>query len=117
MFQVYFVDYGNCAKVGTLELYKYDEKWDKYPAYALNFRINGIKETIEYDFAARRALEQIMNAECEATIVDIEHCEKLNRDTYVVDLLDENGLNIAETILHKGYGVPFKHLPNHASLQ
>lgn len=117
VFQVYFVDYGNCAKVQTLELFEYNDKWDKYPAYALHFRVNGIKETNPYDQAARQAIEQIMTTECEATVVDIEYSEKLNRNTYVVDLLDENGLNVAQTLLSKNMVLRDENLANHASTQ
>lgn len=106
VFQVFYVDYGNCAKVQTLQMYKYDDKWDKYPAYVLHFRLNGIKETISYDYPSRHAIEEIMISECEATVVNIECCEKMNRNTYVVDLLDENGLNVAETLINKNYALP-----------
>lgn len=116
-FQVYFVDYGNCAKMQTLQLYKYDEKWDKYPVYALHFRLNGVEEVNPWDHRAREAIEQIMITECEATIVDIIHCEKLNRNTYVVDLRDENGLDVAKTLINKNYALPIKHLANHAARQ
>lgn len=101
VFKVFYVDYGNCEKVNTSQIYKYDTKWDEYPPYALHFRINGIKETNPWDNYARVALEQIMISECDATVVDIERCEKTRRTTYVVDLRDENRLNIAETLVHK----------------
>lgn len=102
VFQVFYVDYGTCAKVNTLHLFKYDaQKWDEYPAYALHFRINRVKEIDLWDYNARWCLEQIMASECRATVVNIEHCEKTQRTTYVVDLEDENRLDIAETLIHK----------------
>lgn len=102
VFQVFYVDYGTCAKVNTLHLFKYDaQKWDEYPAYALHFRINRVKEIDLWDYKARWCLEQIMASECRATVVNIEHCKKTQRTTYVVDLEDENRLDIAETLIHK----------------
>ncbi|XP_055323486.1 uncharacterized protein LOC129578647 [Sitodiplosis mosellana] len=117
VFQVYYVDYGNCAKVKTLQLYKYDERLDKYPAYALHFRLNGVKEVNPWDNNSRQAIEQIMITECEATVVDIIHCDKMNRNTYVVDLRDENGLNVAETLISKNYALHTEHLANHATAE
>lgn len=102
VYQVHYVDYGNCAKVSTLHMFKYDEQeWDEYPVYAMHFRINGIHEINPYDYQSKRCLELIMASECKATIVDIKYCDKIQRTTYIVDLEDENGLNIASTLINK----------------
>lgn len=112
-YKVFFVDYGNSAKVCTLQMCKYDNKWDAYPVYALHFRLNGIRETNSFDYTARAALQQIMIADCEATIVGIERCEKTNRTTYVVDVRDENGLNVAEILVHKNLALYTGKRANH----
>lgn len=111
-FQVFYVDYGNCAKVKTAQLFKYDSKWDKYPAYALRFRLNDIEETNPWDYQARDALEKILVADCDATILRIQYCEKTKRTTYVVDLYDENGLNVAETLVQKNMAIYTEECPN-----
>lgn len=105
------MDYGNCAKVKTAQLYKYDDKWHQYPVYALRFRIDGIEETNPWDNDARNALELILIADCDATVLRIQHCEKTNRLTYVVDLYDENGLNVAETMVHRNFATFTKDRP------
>lgn len=110
-FQVFYVDYGNCAKVRTAQLFKYDNKWDKYPVYALRFRINGIEETNPWDYVARGVLEQILISDCDAAIVRIQYCEKTKRTTYVVDLFDENGLNVAETLVNKNMAIITENRP------
>lgn len=96
--------------VKTSQLYKCDEEWEKYPVYALHFRLNGIKEINPYDHFSREAIQQIMMTECEADIIDIIYCEKMNRYTYVVNVRDENGLNVAETLISKNYALPINYL-------
>lgn len=115
VFQVFYVDYGNCAKVNTLQIFKYDEKWDEYPAYALHFRLNRVKEINPWDHLARQGIKQIMVIDCEATVVDIVYCEILKRNTYVVDVRDENGLNVAETLAHKNLAYYVKDSSIHGS--
>lgn len=94
----------------TSQLYKCDDKWEKYPVYALHFRLNGIKEINPYDQVSREAIEQIMMTECEADIIDIIYCEKMNRHTYVVNVRDENGLNVAGTLISMNFALPIDHL-------
>lgn len=104
-FHVFYVDYGNCAKVSTAQLFRYNSKWDKYPAYALRFRINGIEEVNPWDYEARYTLEQLLNGDCDTNVVRIQYCEKTKRTTYVVDLYDENGLNVADTMVQKNMAI------------
>lgn len=84
-----------------MEMFEYDDAWDEYPVYAMHFRLNRVKEVNPWDFQAKFSLEQIMASDCKATVVDISSCEKTHRTTYVVELEDENGLNIADTLIHK----------------
>lgn len=104
-FHVFYVDFGNCAKVKTTQLFKYDNKWDREPAYALRFRLNGIEELQPWDYEAEQTLQQLLNGDCDATIVRIQYCEKTKRSTYVVDLYDENGLNVADTMVEKNRAI------------
>lgn len=113
VFQVFYVDYGNSAKVSTLQMFKYDDKWDEYPVYALHFRINNIQEMNPWDYQAKNALQDIMIAECQAKIVDIEYSKKIDRTTYVVDLRDENALNVAETLIIQNQVLPAGKSANH----
>lgn len=108
VFQVFYVDYGNCANVTTSELLEYQDEWDEYPAYALHFRINGVTEINPWDRDAQRAAEQLLIADTKATVIDIVHDKQTNRTTYVVDLFDENGLNIAEVLASKNYSLFIK---------
>lgn len=103
VFQVFYVDYGNCAIVPTRHIFKYDTKWDVYATYVLHFRINGIQETHPCDHIAKVAIEKIMMANCTARIIGSERCDKINRTTYVCDVYDEMGLNVAETLVHKNF--------------
>ncbi|XP_031620710.1 uncharacterized protein LOC116339147 isoform X2 [Contarinia nasturtii] len=101
VFRVFYVDYGNYAKVKVSQIFKYNSMWDEYPEYVMHFRLNRIKECKPWDYLAKRGIEQIMRAECSATVVGIEFCEKLKRTTYVVDLRDENRLDVASTLFKK----------------
>lgn len=114
-FHVFYVDYGNVAKLNTTQIFKYDSKWNSYPVYAVHFRINGIKETNRWDYRAKAAIEQIMIANCDAIIIDIEYHENTKRTTYVVDVYDENGLSVAETLIHKNFALYTGKRPNQSS--
>lgn len=106
VFRVYYVDYGNCATVRFSKMFKYDDMWDEYPEYVLHFRLNGVMECKAWDYDAKKGIEDIMRFECMATVVNIEHCEKLNRTTYIVDVLDVNRLDVAKTLIRKSLALP-----------
>ncbi|XP_031617924.1 uncharacterized protein LOC116337468 [Contarinia nasturtii] len=104
VFSVYYVDYGNIGKVRVSQTFKYEEAWDQYAEYAMHFRLNRIKQInrcCHFDPDAKNGLEQIMGNQCTAKIVAVEYSLQLNRTTYIVDLCDENGLDVAKTLINK----------------
>lgn len=104
VFKVYFVDFGLCGKMRVKDLFKYQDVWNQYAEYCMHFRLNGVKEIKEYiDIEAMEALKQIVVCKTYATVVDIEYNSKLNRITYIVNLRDMNGLDIASTLISKGF--------------
>lgn len=100
-FVIYYVDYGNCAKVRTTQLFKYDERWDQIPAYAMHFRINRVEEINPWDNEAKNILDKLLAGEVEATIIAVEECKKTRRTTYTVEMIDENGQNTADVLILK----------------
>lgn len=109
--QIHFYDYGNCAKVNILELYGNISKLNKYPPFALRFRINGIKTCRFHDLKAIMFLNYLLlPANIRATVIDSTTSE-LGEHVSVGSFTDENGLDVATTIIRKNYS-PRKKVPS-----
>lgn len=100
--QVFYYDYGNCAKINIQNLFEYDTNLDKYPRYALHFRINQIEPCSHNDVLGIVALRTILLPNTiQATIVDIIDIDS-GEVKIIADLIDENDLNVAKTLANKG---------------
>lgn len=99
LFWIDFIDHGECAKIRVQDLFGYDMKWNEYAPFVNYYRINGIKEFMGTHFGGKyfKDLNAILcAADIEATVVDIQSLK--TRNMFVVDLLDENGMNVAQTM-------------------
>lgn len=104
--QVYYYDYGNCAKVQISEIYESDTMLEEYPPFALHFRINRTEPCHENDINSIHCLEKILLiAPVQATIVDIVHDSDIGEPILIVDLLDQNDIDVAKTLANKRYVV------------
>lgn len=106
LFWVNFIDHGECAKIKIQDLCHYDMKWNEYAAFVNCYRINGIKEFVGTHFDGKyfEGLKAILCAtSIEATVIDVQSHKA--RKTFVVDLLDENGMNIAHTMVRLNLAV------------
>lgn len=100
LFQVFYLDSGHCYKVTSANIFKWDPSMDELPYRALRFRINRIRPLFENDICGIYGAQRLLLASViGATVVDV--CDDGGLNTIVIDAIDENGLDIATTLIMK----------------
>lgn len=105
-YKVYYIDYGNCAKVNLNELFKWDSRWENVPPQVLLCRLHGMRKIRFYDFEAMTALEKLLvNKMLKAKVTKIIETDDDN-PTIVVSVKDVTGADVTQTMCDKNFARP-----------
>lgn len=105
-FQVFYVDYGNCARVSLNELFLWDSRWDNVPSQIFLCRLHGMRKIRFFDFEAMTALEELLvNKTLKAKVTNIVHSDD-NNPMVVMSVWDINGADVAQAMCDKNYAKP-----------
>lgn len=105
-YQVFYIDYGNCAKVNLNELFKWDSRWDDVPAQIFLCRLHGMRKIRFFDFEAMTALEGLLvNKTLKAKVTNIIDTDD-NNSTIVLSVRDIHDIDVTETMCEKNFAKP-----------
>lgn len=104
-FQVFYIDYGNCAKVHLMELFEWDARWDHVPAQIFLCRLHGMRKIRFFDFEAMMALSKlILNQPLKAKVTNIIDTNEMT--TIVLSVRDIDDRDVMQTMCEKNYARP-----------
>lgn len=105
-YKVYYIDYGNCAKVNLNELFMWDPRWEHVPPQVFLCRLHGMRKIRFYDFEAMTALERLlMNRSLKAKVTKIIEADD-NSSAIVVSVRDVTGADVTQTMCGKNFARP-----------
>lgn len=105
-YKVYYIDYGNCAKVNLNELFKWDPRWENVPPQVFLCRLHGMRKIRFYDFEAMTALEGLLiNKTLKAKVTKIIEADD-NSSTIVLSVKDITGGDVTRAMCDRNFARP-----------